>query len=501
MRRRIDPNGRYCAYLRKSRDDRDERGNVMTVEETLRKHESWIVELAIRHGIRVEKWYREVVSAETIDARPEVQQVLRELAEGKWDGVLCVDVQRLARGDTKDQGIMCEFLEVSGALVITTDGYFDTTDEADMDYLEYGLFRSRQEYKAINKILKRGRKRSKLDGNWPFSVAPYGYVKVRDEIGPTLAHGDCAKYVVIVDELSAQGLSFGSIARRMVEIGAPGEWSATKVRRIVTNEAYLGRTPVEKFVVVKRMKADGSGLEKVSIPVKDPQYRPGRHDPIVTQELFDAANANRCNPSLKKSNELRNPLASLLVCSGCGFAMRMIKDSKTGMFRYYHSMKPNGCSVKSCGYDLMMDAVIAELKRRIDDSRVEVRQRSDRSAEREIAAMKESLAVVDRSLASLLDRLMREVVTEDEYMAMKRKLSDEKQSLEATLAAAEADRERETSIEHRNVTIHQAIDILRSDATAGEANAFLRTFIERIEYSNDGVGLNVHNIKLDIFFK
>lgn len=210
MRRRIDPNGRYCAYLRKSRDDRDERGNVMTVEETLRKHESWIVELAIRHGIRVEKWYREVVSAETIDARPEVQQVLRELAEGKWDGVLCVDVQRLARGDTKDQGIMCEFLEVSGALVITTDGYFDTTDEADMDYLEYGLFRSRQEYKAINKILKRGRKRSKLDGNWPFSIAPYGYVKVRDEIGPTLAHGDCAKYVVIVDELSAQGLSFGS---------------------------------------------------------------------------------------------------------------------------------------------------------------------------------------------------------------------------------------------------------------------------------------------------
>ena len=149
----------------------------------------------------------------------------------------------------------------------------------------------------------------------------------------------------------------------------------------------------------------------------------------------------------------------------------------------------------------MMDAVIAELKRRIDDSRVEVRQRSDRSAEREIAAMKESLSVVDRSLASLLDRLMREVVTEDEYMAMKRKLSDEKQSLEATLAAAEADRERETSIEHRNVTIHQAIDILRSDATAGEANAFLRTFIERIEYSNDGVGLNVHNIKLDIFFK
>ena len=42
---------------------------------------------------------------------------------------------------------------------------------------------------------------------------------------------------------------------------------------------------------------------------------------------------------------------------------------------------------------------------------------------------------------------------------------------------------------------------MRSDATAGEANAFLRTFIERIEYSNDGVGLNVHNIKLDIFFK
>lgn len=67
---------KYCMYLRKSRKDDDIKSE--SIEETLARHEKALWELAERMGLTVECVHREVVSGETIDARPVMQQ-LREL--------------------------------------------------------------------------------------------------------------------------------------------------------------------------------------------------------------------------------------------------------------------------------------------------------------------------------------------------------------------------------------------------------------------------------------
>ena len=63
-------------YLRKSRSDSPE----MSVEDVLRKHEDMIQEYALRNfqcRIPEKNMFREVVSGETIDSRPQMKQVLK----------------------------------------------------------------------------------------------------------------------------------------------------------------------------------------------------------------------------------------------------------------------------------------------------------------------------------------------------------------------------------------------------------------------------------------
>ena len=139
----------YCLYLRKSRTDLDAEANGET--ETLARHEKILLDLAKRMHLDVTEIYREVVSGETISSRPVVQRVLNEVENGLWDGVLVVEVERLARGDTIDQGIVSRAFKFSNTKIITPLKTYDPNNEYDEEYFEFGLFMSRREYKTIRK--------------------------------------------------------------------------------------------------------------------------------------------------------------------------------------------------------------------------------------------------------------------------------------------------------------------------------------------------------------
>jgi len=85
----------YCIYLRKSRADieAEERGEG----ETLRRHETTLLDLAKKMNLVIGNIYREILSGESIEARPVMQKVLSEVEARKWKGVLVMEVERLAR--------------------------------------------------------------------------------------------------------------------------------------------------------------------------------------------------------------------------------------------------------------------------------------------------------------------------------------------------------------------------------------------------------------------
>ena len=177
---------RYVQYLRKSRFDRDYA--ELNVEETLKRHEEILNKLAKDRGYHIAKTYYEVVSGESIAARPQVQAMLEEVNAGLYTGVLVVDLERLARGNGADQAYISQIFQFSGTKIITPSKTYDPNDEFDQEYFEFGLFMSRREYKTINRRLIRGRQSSASEGKYISSIAPYGYrrVKLEGEKGFTL---------------------------------------------------------------------------------------------------------------------------------------------------------------------------------------------------------------------------------------------------------------------------------------------------------------------------
>lgn len=165
----------YAMYLRKSRADLELES--MGEEETLARHKAMLYKLADRNDITPEQItvYHEIVSGDSIDARPEMIRLLDDVYAKKYRGVLCVEIERLARGNTRDQGEVAEAFQYSHTLIITPAKTYDPDNEFDVEYFEFGLFMSRREYKTIRRRLETGRYQSVSEGNYIGCRPPYGY--------------------------------------------------------------------------------------------------------------------------------------------------------------------------------------------------------------------------------------------------------------------------------------------------------------------------------------
>ena len=139
-------------YLRKSRAEEH-----MGLEETLSRHRSTLTAFAEKYGflIREEDVYEEVVSGESLFARPQMLRLLEAVSQGRYAAVLCMDMQRLGRGGMYDQGIILDTFKGSETLIVTPERTYDLTQDIDEEAAEMQTFLSRSEYRLITKRLRR----------------------------------------------------------------------------------------------------------------------------------------------------------------------------------------------------------------------------------------------------------------------------------------------------------------------------------------------------------
>ena len=160
----------YALYLRKSRADLE--AEAHGEGDTLARHEHILMELAKSRALPIGAIYREIVSGERIANRPVMQQLLSEVEDGRWKGVLVTETSRLARGDTIDQGIVAQAFKFSGTLIVTPSKTYDPTQEADEEWMEFGLFMSRQEYRMIRRRMTAGMNAAKREGRLSATSRP-----------------------------------------------------------------------------------------------------------------------------------------------------------------------------------------------------------------------------------------------------------------------------------------------------------------------------------------
>ena len=325
-------------YLRKSRSDVEAEQHGES--ETLARHKKTLLELAENRGYNVIKIYPEVVSGDTIAARPVMQQLLADTEQEIYDGVMVMEVERLARGDTIDQGIVAQTFKYSNTKIITPLKIYDPNNEFDEEYFEFGLFMSRREYKTIKRRLQNGRIASIKEGKYVCSQPPYGYnrVKLQGEKGYTLEiNPDEAKVVEMIFDLYIHGEKLedgtykktgtGLIAKRLNELQfrtrSGNLWSQVTIRDMLINPVYCGKLRWN-FRQEKKTMRDGQIV--VSRPRnEDVIIVDGLHPAIISDEMFAQAqqiiSQNHRKPVAERY-KIKNPLSGLVCCGVCGKRMQ-----------------------------------------------------------------------------------------------------------------------------------------------------------------------------------
>lgn len=356
----------YCMYLRKSRAD--EQAESFHKFDTLRRHQDILFELSKKLNLQIDMVFREIVSGDSIEARPVMQELLAQVERKLWDGVFVMEVERLARGDTVDQGVVARTFKYSETKIITPIKIYDPCNEFDEEYFEFGLFMSRREYKVINRRLQRGRLSSVREGKFPGSVAPYGYnkLKLKGEKGFTLEiNRDSSAVVKLIFDLFLKGIEKGGsyeplgtskISDYLNSNGIPSpgnkKWTPSTVYGILTNPVYAGKIrwnyrPALKSVNMGKMKTERrrNAADKFLI-------FQGLHKNIISADDFEKAQkkiSSYHKSPINRGRSLKNPLAGIVICKNCGSKLLRKPDKNE---RDY-VVCPNRCGNVSCFLTLL----------------------------------------------------------------------------------------------------------------------------------------------------
>lgn len=487
-------------YSRKSRTD----DPLMPVEQVLANHEKILNEMAERHLgglIPEENRFREVVSGETIDDRPEVKKVLKLVEQPKYKAIMIVEVQRLSRGDLEDAGRLIKLLRYSNTLVITQFKIYNLQDEYDRDAFERELKRGNEYLEYQKKIMGRGRLLSVSQGNFIASIAPFGYNKVFVHEGkkkcPTLEINEyeAAGVRMIFDLYVNQDMGYHSIALKLDECGfkphKSSTWDQDVVKGILTNPTYIGK-------VRWNWRKSVHIVEDGEVIVKRPRQKideylifDGKHDPIISEALFYAAQDKiGKNPKVPTKLQMRNPLATLVYCQ-CGKTMSYRtyndKDGSQRSSPRLLCLRQHGCNTTSCTFDEMIAEVKKALKQCIED--FDIRIQNDDVDARKLHA--DLIKQLEARYAELEAKELRQWEKySDEKMPKKifddlnaKVLAEKEQVQQALCTAREALPEPVDYMEKR-LRFQTALDALEDPTiTVERKNALLKSCIERIDYN------------------
>ncbi len=501
----------YCIYLRKSRADAEAESHGEG--ETLARHERALLDLARRQSLNITAIYREIVSGETIAARPVMQRLLSEVEDGLWEGVLVMEVERLARGDTIDQGIVSRAFTYSDTRIITPSKTYDPKNEFDTEYFEFGLFMSRREYQTINRRLQRGRDASVKEGKYVGNVAPYGYrrVKLVHEKGFTLEPDpDEAPVVKLIYEWytvgaeqedgSRERIGCAKIAHRLNQMGiAPrksNEWVLPAIRDILSNPIYAGIITWGRRSSKKRIV---DGQVKRARP-RSPEYiqARGRHTPLVSDETFELAHTYLSkNPPrpVGEAHTITNPLAGLIFCSCCGRRMTRRPPGKK------NPADTLMCPVSECP---QISAPLQVVERKLLESLVDwvkhyeadpnnsilnfgATENEIESLSRKIKSLRIELSNLSKQRDNLHDLLERGIYDADTFLARSRSISDRLQQAQVDLKQSETDlqvaKQRRDSQATLIPSIRQALEIYHTLPDAKAKNDLLKTVLDKVVYT------------------
>lgn len=500
----------WLMYLRKSRqDDPNE-----TVEEVLAKHEQILQEWARRElgrEIPEDCIYREIISGESLSERQEAQKLLARIEDTNVVGVVCVDPQRLSRGDLTDCGTLINTLLYTKTLVATPVMTYDLSNKMERRFFQDELMRGRDYLEYVKETLARGKLASVKRGNFIGSVPPYGYDKTTIGKDHTLVPNEEEADVVrmIFDWFVNEGIGTMKITRRLNSFGIKPRgkeiWYERTIDQILRNKHYDG-----KVVFFRRKTAihieDGKATKKRTWqPESELLVVEGKHPAIVDHELFMMAQERLYNePRVPKDQRLKNPLAGVVFCSKCGHNMirHPYKHAEDRLACRYH--KPM-CMKSARLNDVIQATIIALEESELPDLKAKLSNGEGKS----VAIQKRMLEKLEAQMEDYrkqeekqYDLLETGKYTQELFDRRNAALRQKMEDCQKQIFETKQSMPKEVDYAERIMSLEEAIAALKDDTIPYEAqNKLIKKIVERIDVTTHEITPKKVGVNLKVFLR
>lgn len=478
---------KYVAiYLRKSRGDEDK---------DLDKHRDELVNLCLKNDWMYTE-YAEIGTGDSIAARPKMQQLLSDVEAETYDAVLVIHYDRLGRGDKVDQARIEKTFAHSNTLIITPQKVFDLNDESDMMLADFQGMIARQEYKAISRRMRGGKRRGALAGNWSNGTPPfpYKYNRLTKKAEP-----DEEKIPIynLMKERILNGYTSTDVAWELNKMGIPSPrgvlWNPAVVRNIVCDETHLG-----KIVVGKKVKHPNFGT--IIYKPKDEWVVVNNcHQAVKTQREHDKImfiiSRERTTPLAGRAG--KSPFSGLIRCAFCGNTLQIQKRPERP-FDLLKSCKHrdhwgNRCINVGASMEIIIDNVTAAIELKEKELKEAIEKGITLEDIRALLEMSEKKVEEIREQEKALERIYiayekgvysDEVFTErlDKAKAVLHQLETEYEIIQK-----QADNSQNARNEDMLASVKEVKDILAESDDPKEVNRAYKSIIHSIEWKRETI--------------
>jgi site-specific DNA recombinase len=325
----LDRDAVRCAvYTRRSRDSAQQLSSCEVQRECC---EDLIAEHSRLGWVLLDDRYDDPEGSSETLQRPAMQRLLADIAAGRIDRVVVTRMERVTRR-LRDLGKFTQFLEQYDVqFSVVTDPHFGGSAA---NRLMSNVIAAAAEFELelIRERMAESRAALKRKGRRVAGRVPYGYV-VDETTRQLVVHEEEANNVHLMFEWAAEGMRPSQIADVANERGwrtrgatngsDGGPWTARQVVKLLSNPTYAGWI------------RNGDGV------------LPGRHEPIVSRELFEQVREVIASRRPQSSGLSKSPgdwpLRGILTCGRCGRGMSpSVSRYKNRIYPYYRCRSTAG---------------------------------------------------------------------------------------------------------------------------------------------------------------
>jgi DNA invertase Pin-like site-specific DNA recombinase len=340
---------KYCLYARKS-TEQDEK-QALSIDSQVKE----MLSIAERENLEIVDIRREAHSAKDSGQRPVFKEILEDVRRERFNGILVWHPDRLSR-NAGDLGSLVDLMDQKLLVQIRTFGqaFTNTPSEKFLLMILCSQAKLENDNKSIN--VKRGLKTRVEMGLWP-APAPTGYLKEKrmDRKCETLIDPDRAP-----------------IIKKMFEKVAYEKWSGRKLYnwlKFELNFKTLGGNKNLTLGNIYMILENHFYYGIFEYPKKSNNWYTGKHEPIITKELFDKVQA-QVKSQFVRSETKEFAFTKLMTCGLCGSGItadekfKKQKNGNTHRHVYYGCTKVRDRNCK-CGFINETD-LIKEFENLID---------------------------------------------------------------------------------------------------------------------------------------